>query len=288
MTGLATRAATVVVLATLAGIAIGAMVFALRSWTLEDMQVYLEAATRLREGEPLYSTTNPRAAYQYAPWFAAAWVPFSLLPDAVVSIGWSAILIAASVLSIRPLLRRPGLPALALILLMLPILLFSSARSGNVQTLLIAALVIGLERRWGPLAIAAAASLKAFPLALALVYLGRRQWWRFGITLLLTAVLVAPMLLFDLSRYTVDGPRAGTLYDLSPILWAAPVVGMVVVTILLARRGSVHAWLSAATTVVVGLPRMLSYDITFLLAGTAAAEPHPSEDEGTAGPTALG
>ena len=286
MTHLATRAATIVVLAILGGIAIGAIVFAMRSWTLEDMHVYLEAATRLRDGEPLYSTTNPRAAYQYAPWFAAAWVPFSVLPEIVVSIGWSAILVAASLVSVRPLLRRPGLPSLALALLMLPVLLFSSARSGNVQPILVATLVIGLERRWGPMAIAAAASLKAFPLALALVYLARGEWRQFGATMLLTAVLVAPMLLFDLSRYTVDGPREGTLYDISPILWAAPVVGMVVLTVLLARQQSVHAWLAAATTVVVGMPRMLSYDITFLLAGMAASEPKRSRDEDAAGPAA--
>lgn len=288
MTRLATRIATIVVIAILGGIAIGAIVFALRSWTLEDMHVYLEAATRLREGEPLYSTTNPRAAYQYAPWFAAAWIPLSFLPEAIVSIAWSAVLVAASFLSTRPLLRRSGLPGLALILLMIPVLLFSSARSGNVQPLLIAGLVIGLERRWGPLAIAAAASLKAFPVALALVYLGRGEWRRFGMTLLLTAALVAPMLLFDLSRYTVDGPREGTLYDVSPLLWAVPVIGLVLVTILLARRRSAHTWLAAATAVVVGLPRMLSYDITFLLAGTAGLATEPVEDEGTAGPASSG
>ena len=282
------RAAMVVVIAILIGIAVGASVFALRSWTLEDMHVYLEAAHRLREGETLYSTTNPRAAYQYAPWFAALWVPLSFLPEAVVSAAWSAVLVGASLVSVRPLMRRPDAPALAVAVLMLPILIFSSARSGNVQPLLIAGLVVGLERRWGPLAIAAAASLKAFPLALALVYLGRGEWRRFALTLLLTAALVAPMLLFDLSRYTVDGPREGTLYDLSPLAWAVAVVGLVLITIVLARRRSVHAWLAAATTVVVGLPRMLSYDITFLLAGTAGSSADPTEDEDTAGPSAPG
>ena len=287
MRRLGTWAAAVVVIAVLCGIAIGAVVFALRSWTLEDMHVYLEAGARLRDGEPLYSTTNPRAAYQYAPWFAATWVPLTLLPEAAVSIAWSVVLVTASLLSVRRLLGRPNLPSLALALLVLPVLIFSSARSGNVQPLLVAGLVIGLERRWGPIAIAAAASLKAFPLALALVYLGRGDWRRFGMTLLLTAALVAPMLLFDLSRYTVDGPREGTLYDISPILWAAPVAGMVVLTVLLARRRSAHAWLAAATTVVVGLPRMLSYDITFLLAGLASPGTDP-EDEGTAEPPAPG
>ena len=276
------RAAWLAVVAILLSIAISAALFAIGSWTLEDMHVYLDAAHRLRDGETLYSTTNPLAAYQYAPWWAAAWVPLTFVPEPVVSVGWSAVLIASSFLSVRPLLKHPGRTAQTLVLLMLPILLFSSARSGNVQPLIIAGLVTGLERRWGPVAIAAAASLKAFPLALALVYLGRGEWLRFILTLLITAALVGPMLLFDLSQYTVDGPRAGTLYHISPLLWAAPVAGLVVVTILLARRRSVHAWLAAAATVVVGLPRMLSYDITFLLAGTTESSADPAPDEGTA------
>jgi glycosyl transferase family 87 len=276
------RAAWLVVVAILLSIAVAAGVFAIGSWTLEDMHVYLDAAHRLRDGETLYSTTNPLAAYQYAPWWAAAWVPLTFLPEPVVSVAWSAVLIVASFVSVRPLLRHPGRAAQTLMLLMLPILLFSSARSGNVQPLLIAGLVTGLERRWGPAAIAAAASLKAFPLALALVYLGRGEWLRFTLTLLISVALVGPMLLFDLSQYTVDGPRAGTLYDISPVLWAAPVAGLVVVTILLARRRSVHAWLAAAATVVAGMPRMLSYDITFLLAGTTESPADLADDEGTA------
>jgi len=283
MTRVAPRVAPLAVIAILAGIAIGAAVFAFESWTLEDMHVYLDAANRLREGETLYSITNPLVAYQYAPWFAAVWIPLTYLPETVVAIGWSAILIAASFVSVRPLLERRSAGAVALTLLMLPILLFSSARSGNVQPLLIAAFVIGLERRWGPVAIAAAASLKAFPLAFALVYLVRGDWRRFTVAVGMTALLVAPMILFDLERYTVDGPRAGTLYDLSPVAWAVPLAGLVMLTILLARRRSTHAWLAAATTVSMGLPRMLSYDITFLLAGTTAAPVNPAEDEGTAG-----
>lgn len=283
------RAASIVVLAILGGVAAQAGLFALGSWTLEDMHVYLDAARRLREGEALYSTTNPLAAFQYAPWFAAAWVPFTFMPEAVVSVIWSALLVIASLLCVRPLLRRSSRATIALALLLLPILLFSSARSGNVQPLLVAGLVIGLESKWGPVAIAAAASLKAFPLAFALVYLSRREWRRFAFAVGVTVLLVAPMLLFDLSRYTVDGPRAGTLYEASPILWAIPVVALVLLTAALARRASPHAWLSASATVVMGLPRMLTYDMTFLL----AAVPEPAQrgqtaDEGTPSQGAAG
>lgn len=264
---LLSRGAVVIVLAMLAGIAAAAGSFAIGAWTLEDMNTYLEAARRLRDGETLYSTTNPLAAYQYAPWFAVAWIPATYLPESVVGVAWSVLLIAASVLSLLPVMRRRSVAAMAVVLLALPILLFSSARSGNVQPLLVAGLVLGLERRWGPVAIAAAASLKAFPLALALVYLARGQWLRFGLTVGLTGALVAPMLLFDLSRYTVDGPREGTFYAFHPLLWAIPVLASVTATIILARRHSPFAWLAAATAVVAGLPRMLTYDFTFLLAG---------------------
>jgi len=278
------KAASLVVMAILAGIAVGAAVFALQSWTLEDMHVYLDAARRLREGETLYSTTNPLAAYQYAPWFAAAWVPLTFLPETMVAVAWSGVLVVASFISVRPLLKRRSAPELALALLMLPILLFSSARSGNVQPLLIAGLVIGLERRWGPLAVAAAASLKAFPLALALVYLGRGDWRRFTMAVGLTGLLATPMLFFDLARYTVDGARAGTLYNISPLAWAAPVAGLVAVTIGLAWRRSAHTWLAAAATVVMGLPRMLSYDMSFLLVGTTISPAGSADDERTAEP----
>ncbi|MDQ4034389.1 MAG: glycosyltransferase 87 family protein [Chloroflexota bacterium] len=275
---LLTRGASFAVLAILTGIALQAGVFAIASWTLEDMHVYLEAARRLRAGGELYSTTNPLAAYQYAPWFATAWIPLTFLPEALVSVLWSALLVAGSLVSVWPLLRRRTTAALALVLIALPILLFSSGRSGNVQPLLVAGLVLGLERRWGPLAIAIAASLKAFPLALSLVYLGRGDWRRFTISLSLTAILVAPMLLFDLSRYTVDGPRAGTLFQAAPILWGVVVAAAAGITILLAQRRSAYAWLAGAATVVLGLPRTLSYDTTFLLAGS------PVKGRGTRNP----
>lgn len=60
-------------------------------------------------------------------------------------------------------------------------------------------LVWGVERRSGPLWIAIGASLKAVSLLLALVYAGLGEWRRAGLALLLTAVMVAPAFLYDLS-----------------------------------------------------------------------------------------
>lgn len=279
------RAPVAVVLAILGVLAAAAGAFAVGSWTLEDMHVYLDAARRLRDGQPLYSTTNPLAAYQYAPWFAALWVPATYAPELAVSVVWSGLLLGASVLSVLPFLRARTPAGVAVVLLMLPVLIFSSARSGNVQPLLVAGLVTGLERRWGPVAIAAAASLKAFPLAFALVYLGRREWGRSALAIGLTVALVVPMLLFDLQRYTVDGPRAGTLFDVSPVAWALVVLVLVGTTLWLARHRTAFAWLAAATTVIIGLPRMLTYDLTFLLAGSPEVGRDVRSDASSANPT---
>jgi hypothetical protein len=262
----------VIVLTLLAVFAAHSAIFALQSWTLEDMQVYLEAAQRLRDGGTLYATTNPLAAYQYAPWFAAAWVPLTYVPRDIVAVLWSAVLIAASIYAVMPMLRRPTATAIALVLLMLPILIFSSARSGNVQPLLVAALVATLGRRSGAVTIGIAASLKAFPIAFCLVYLARRQWWRLATSVLIATVLTAPMLLFDMSLYTVDAVRPGTLFAISPALWLLAVAAAAGATMVIATRRPRLAWLAAAGTVVLAMPRMLTYDTSFLLAATARPE----------------
>ena len=78
----------------------------------------------------------------------------------------------------------------------------------------------GVERRSGPIWIALGASLKAVPLALALVYAGRGEWRKAAVAAGLTALLVAPMLLFDLSGYSTDpGPNQNSLAGVSPFLF---------------------------------------------------------------------
>ena len=85
--------------------------------------------------------------------------------------------------------------------------------------------MLGVERRSGPLWIALAASMKIFPILLALVYAGRRQWWAFGATVVITAFLWLPaFLLYDLSTYPVSAGEAGALVAF-PILYFA-VVGI--------------------------------------------------------------
>ena len=255
--------ARTVALAMILAIGIVNLYWAFSSWTLSDAAAYWNAALRLRDGEALYPLlTNVDASevYRYAPWFAWAAVPFTLLPVQVAGALWSTVLLAASAIALVPLVRAR---AWLLVALFAPILIGISA-VGNVQALLVAALVWGVDRRAGPLAVGAAASLKIFPIVFVAVYLGRRQWGRAAAALAVAAALWAPALLYDLRGYATDAGQAASLYAV-PVLWAVVVGAGIGLTLRVARTR--YAWLAAATTVVVSLPRLFVYDVTYLMVG---------------------
>ena len=257
------RLARIVAMAVILGVGIVNLYWAITAWTLPDASAYWNAALRLRDGQPLYPVvTNLDASevYRYAPWFAWAMVPITRLPISVAATLWSVVLLAASAVAIEPLVRvRAWLP----IALFVPILVGISA-AGNVQPLLVATLVWGVERRSGPLWIGLAASLKIFPILFVAVYLSRREWSRAALAVAVAAVLWAPALLYDLRGYATDAGQAASLLAV-PILWVVVTGVGVVLTVRLARTR--FAWLAAATTVVVSLPRLFVYDVTYLLVG---------------------
>jgi hypothetical protein len=272
------RVARLIAIAVIAGVGISQVVVSVTDWHLSDASAYWDAALRLRAGEQLYpplADTELSEVYRYAPWFAWVWVPFSHLPRDVVMVGWSAMLLTASALALTPLVRRRAWLAVAFF----GFILFGISAIGNAHPLLIAALVLGVERRSGPLWIALAASLKAVPILLVLVYLGRREWRRAATTLALTALLVAPLLFYDLAHYSTEVGAAGLLYRWLPVYVGAVLVGALL-TLRLAR--SRHAWLTAATTLVLATPRFFIYDVSYLLVGAVSRDPRPSahSDEG--------
>jgi hypothetical protein len=274
---LATRGARLVVTALIVGLGISSLYFAAISWSQTDAAAYWEAALRLRNGEPLYPAVADVEAsnvYRYSPWFAWAAVPFTLLPVQAAAAIWSAILVASSCAACIPLIQRR---AWLLVAFFFPVLIGISA-IGNVHPLMVAWLVLGLERRTGPFWIALAASLKAAPLFLVLAYVARRQWWRAAITLVLTALLVAPVLLYDLSGYTSDPGDAGILIGV-PVLFVAAIAAAASVTWALGRTP--YVWLGAATTAVMALPRFFVYDITLLMAAVPWRGP---EEESSSAP----
>jgi len=242
-----------------------------------DVAAYWGAAERLRAGEPLYvaGAANASDLYRYAPWFAAAWVPLTFLPPEAVEVAWVGLMIAAAILSTVPLVRH-GLTGTAAFSLFAPIQI-QAAVFGNIQPLLVLMLMWGVERRSGPLWIAIGASLKAVPLLLALVYAGRGEWGRAGLALVLTAVLVAPAFLFDLSGYSTQaGPGQMSLTSVAGQLYLAVAILLVGATYAVARARSPFAWLTGALAMMATLPRLLTYEIGFLLVGFA--EPSRAAD----------
>ena len=261
------RLARTVALAVIIGIGLFNLYQAVIGWTLSDAEAYWNAAMRLRLGEDLYpvlASVDASDVYRYAPWFAWLAVPFTFLPVQVAGAIWSAILLAASAFALLPLMQAR---AWILVGLFAPTLVGISA-VGNVQPLLIAALLHGVERRSGPAWVALAASLKVFPLLLALVYAGRREWVRFGLSVLFSALLWAPALMYDLRGYAVDPGQAAFLFSIPPIYFALVGLGIGATLALAATR---YGWLTAATTVALSLPRFFVYDVTYLMLGTLGA-----------------
>ena len=261
---LGVRLAKTVALAVIIGIGIVNLWYAVTHWTLSDAGAYWEAGMRLRDGAPLYpelASAEGSEIYRYAPWFAWLSVPWTVLPQWLAGVLWSGLLLGASALALLPLMR---VRAWVVVAFFAPILVGISA-VGNVQPVIVAALVLGVERRSGPLWVGLAASLKIFPLLLALVYAGRRQWLRFGVTVALAGLLWAPApLLYDLTSYPVSAGEAAGLIAFPVLYFVVTGLAMGATFALAPTR---WGWLAGATTVVLTLPRLFVYDVTYLMVG---------------------
>lgn len=238
-------------------------------WSLSDMSAYEGAARRLLNGQPLYpELPNERSAdvYRYAPWFAAAWIPMLALPDAIRDALWSAILVGSCIAGAWPLLSSRRL-VVTVMGLFAAVWLLGGAKYGNVEPLMVALLVWGIPRRWGPAAVGVAASLKLAPILLALVWVGRREWGKAGLAAGVAAVLLAPMLLFDLSHYPIEATALVSVRRaFGDLAWLGLTAGLGVVTILLSR--SRLAWGVADLAVLAAYPQLPLYRLGILLVGT--------------------
>jgi hypothetical protein len=166
-------------------------------------------------------------------------------------------------------------------LFLLPIALLGAAY-GNVQPLVVLGLLVAPRSRAGPLLVAVAASLKFVPIVMIAVDLGVGRWQRAAWTTAFTASLLLPMLLFDLSGYSLEiGHAQVALTEWSWSLWAVGAMAAVAVAVFLARTR--FAWLAAGVAMVLILPRLLVYQFSFLLVGLARGEmPSPvSSADGT-------
>jgi hypothetical protein len=237
------------------------------SWQLEDADVYWNAALRLRHGGDLYPISGLQVGepYRYAPWFAWAWVPLTYVPKLAVQVAWSSVLVAATGVAIWPLLRSRSVAGICLAGIMGGLLL-RTATTGNVHALLVAGLLTGLSGRSGPIWIGLAASLKVAPIAFVLLYLGRREWGRAAAAVAVTTALWAPAMLYDLSSY----PR--TVGDSISILswagvWPWMLVALLASAFAIGLARTRYGALAASVATLAVLPRLLIYDLTWLLVG---------------------
>lgn len=260
------RFARWLVAATFIGLSIAWIIWSVGGLNFSDAEAYRQASNRFLAGEDLYvSIRTQDEAFRYAPWFAVAWLPFAVLPPAVGNLLWGILLVIASVAATAPIARQPGLPARLLAVFGGAMLLWTSAR-GNVHPLLMVALIHGIDRRAGPFWIALSASLKAVPIVFVLVYVARREWFRALITVAITAVLVIPMPLFGWEPSTTNpGESLSLWYLVSPWIFSVSAAVVMTVAVLSTWLWPMWAPLAAAVGAVMALPRLLLYDLTYLM-----------------------
>ena len=140
---------------------------------------------------------------------------------------------------------------------------------GQAQALVTLLLAIGAP--WG---VAIAANLKLFPALVAVYWVGRREWRRLGVFAAWMVGLLAFQFILEPSA-TVDyveflrSQQVGDVNNLSPfavspVLWAVMVVviGLVALRLAPSRWG----WAAAVVLSVLAAPRLLSYQLSTLLA----------------------
>ena len=243
---------------------------------LADVHAYYDAGARLNAGLPLYEQTadpNFNYYYFYPPLLAIVFRPLALLPFTTAALIWEAVLLVATVLTFRRIgLREPVV--LVACILALPILW--TLAIGQAQALVTLLLTYG-----NPFAVALAANIKVFPGLVAVYWVGRREWRRLGIFAAWMAALIgfqfvlepaATLGYIDFLRFDlVANVQNLSLYAISPLLWQVSVVVMAVVALILARTR--WGWPAAIVLSVFATPRLLSYQLSTLLAAFRPTEP---------------
>lgn len=275
--GVMERGARLIAVAILIGVVLSQVAYYILQFDPIDTLSYSWAGEAWRTTGNPYSEAPFRVGdhpiYRYAPWFAVPWVALSVLPYEILGLGWASLMVGCAFLAVVPLFRAHGMRAIPFGGFILGWLI-AIGLNGNVQPAMMALLAWGVERRWGPAAIALCASLKAVPILYAVVYAGRGEWRKVAATLLMTGLLVAPMLLFEIPAISTEAGVTWSLYSTSVVLWGGVALAATVAGFLLARTR--YAWLFAGAAVALALPRAFFYDITFILPGIAESPPAPS------------
>lgn len=190
-----------------------------------DFAAYWNAAERMRLGEPLYPPLGDQQANDVYRY--SAWFAFAWLP-----------------------------------LTLLPREL--NAWVGQVHTLLVAALVLTLRGKSGPVVVGIAASLKLSPLAFAAWYAVRQEWGRAAVAMGVFVMLAATTLPFNLSHY----PTAASEMSLASVSGSASIVATGVAICIAGWIGLTqprYRLLAAAVIAAIALPRVHHISMSWLI-----------------------
>ena len=258
---------------------IGVLILHLTTDPLADVHAYYDAGARLNAGLPLYEQTADVSSnfyYFYPPLLAIAFRPLALLPFTTAALIWEAILIGATVLTFRRLgLREP----VVIVACWLALPIMWTLAIGQAQALVTLLLTYGT-----PFGVALAANLKVFPGLVAIYWVGRREWRRLGMFAAWMAALIGLQFVLEpratlayvefLGLGLVGQVQNLSLYAISPLLWQVSLVVMALVALRLANTR--WGWAAAVILSVFATPRLLSYQMSTLLAALRPPDPpHP-------------
>lgn len=267
------------------GIAFGWLAYTLASWFLAwnpaDARAYYFAAERLRDGAPLYPTMDPDAheVFRYAPWFAAAFLPLTVLPIEVATHLWSLAMLGCAGLAVLPVLRIGGRAAMVVAAL-LGAPLAETAMFGNAHPLVVAMLSWTIVRPSAAWWLGIATSIKFVPIVFVAPWLSKRRWRDSLVAVTVSLLLFLPMVAFDLSGYvTSPGSGLASLYSESPLLWLSAAIATLVTLAWLSVRGSPHAFVAAGAAMFVVPPRVSTAYLAFLVPALLAAIAHRARAE---------
>lgn len=233
----------------------------------QDFRVFYRAAARLASGDlEIYRFTDADMPYKYAPAFAFAMVPFTVLPVKAAKTLW-AVLNLAALLYIALFLSKKlyggrcyaGIAALAVLVNLQP--LTDHFMDGQINCIILAAMIFGFDcvfskkplmRMAGACIIASAAFIKLYPLLIVLYFLRKKDFRSLLYGALAVAVIVAvPFLfvkyssvlhLYDMWRAILAS--SGSHLDLA-VIKNQSLYGMLLRTIPGAAADPVHLVLSA-------------------------------------------
>jgi hypothetical protein len=266
-------------------IGIDTLLLHIRLDPLADVRAYYDAGARLNAGLPLYeqsATTNDPGFYRYPPLLAIAFRPLALLPYETAALIWEAFLIVLFIGTLVRLGIRNEWTWIVSGWLAAPIAW--SLAVGQAQVAVTFLVALG-----APWAVALAGHLKILPIIVAVYWVGRRDWrsvgwfvaWMVGLTALTFVLEPAGTIAFigfsDLGQ--VGEVRNLSLYEISPLLWAAFVVGLIALALRFARTPA--GWPLAVAASVLATPRLLMYQLSTLQAGV-----RPPDDQSVEAPLA--